>query len=107
MKFECEDLPDFGLVLVPPSSPDYETRLAEAATSLAYSSWMESLPYPDRNRFAGAADETSSRPGKTMQGHAYQIKQNRHSMSDERMIDWLASRADVANTEFPKALLPR
>ena len=29
MTFQCEDLRDFGLVLVPPSSPDYEPLLAE------------------------------------------------------------------------------
>jgi hypothetical protein len=27
--FQCEDLPDFGLVLVPPSSPDYEPLFAD------------------------------------------------------------------------------
>ncbi len=29
MTFRCEDLPDFGLVLVPPSSPDYEPLFAD------------------------------------------------------------------------------
>jgi hypothetical protein len=31
MTFQCEDLPNFGLVLVPPSSPDYEPPFAEIA----------------------------------------------------------------------------
>lgn len=29
MTFRCEDLPDFGLVLVPPSSPEYEPLFAD------------------------------------------------------------------------------
>jgi hypothetical protein len=34
--FQCEDLSDFGLVLVPPSSPDYEPLLAEIQRRVEY-----------------------------------------------------------------------
>lgn len=37
-------------------------------------------------------------PGKTMQRRAYQIKLNRHSIGDERTVDWLAS---MTNTPLP------